>query len=149
MKRSSLPRFGVLICTFACLLAAGCGARKVKVHGKLTEGPLPVKGAERQPIVVTFCPYNGEGKADGTPYTAEVDQENGNYEVIVPVGQHRICISRFQADLSDRFDGAFAQGQSPILRDVNDEAAIDLDLSQFARRSARGVGNVPMPKTPP
>jgi hypothetical protein len=133
-------------CALACLLVAGCGTKKVKVRGNLTEGTKALKGGEREPIVVTFCPYNGEGKPDGRPYPADVDQEKGTYEAIVPVGQHRICISRFQADLSDRFDGVFAQGQSPSIRDVSDEMEINLDLSKIKLETNTGEVNIPMPR---
>ena len=134
---------------FTCLLVAvsvmGCGTRKVKVHGKLTYGATPVKGAEREPLVVTFSPYNGEGKPDGKPVAAEVNQEAGTYEATVPVGKLRICISRFQADLTDQFNGTFAQGQSPILKDVSEDAEINVDFSQYRSQMAGGIQNIPMP----
>jgi hypothetical protein len=146
MKRSALLRLGVLACALAGLLATGCGTKKVKVHGKLTYGAKPVTGSEREPLVVTFCPYNGEGKADGQPCPAEVDQSAGTYEAVVPVGQHRICVSRFGGDLNDQFEGTFAQGQSPIVREVQDQTEINLDLQKLHREAKSGTMNIPMPR---
>ena len=145
MRCPALSSSCLLACALVCLLATGCGPKKVKVHGKLTYGAKTLKGAEREPIVVTFCPYNGEDTPDGMSYTAEVDQEQGTYEAIVPVGRHRICISRFQADLSDQFEGLFAQGQSPILREVPDATEINLDVKQLKREAGAGTANIPMP----
>jgi hypothetical protein len=148
MKRAFRFGFSLLACALVVLLATGCGARKVKVHGKLTYGAAPVTGAEREPLVVTFCPFNGEGKPDGPPFYAQVNQETGAYEAMIPAGKHRICISCFQADLSDQFNGMFAPGQSPIIRDVSDEAEINVDLSQFKNQMAGSMANVPMPGGP-
>ncbi len=136
---------GVLV----CLSAAGCGVKTVKVHGKLTYGSTALKGTDHEPIVVEFCPYNGEEKEDGPACRAEVDQDNGTYEVVVPTGKHRVCISCYKEDLSDKFEGVFAPGQSPILRDVRNDTEINLDLLQLKREAgpaaAPGTVSTAMP----
>jgi hypothetical protein len=129
MKRGLVALPCLLAGLVLCLALPGCG-RKVKVRGKLTHGATALKGQERQPLVVTFVPYQEGDKGPDKTYTAQVDQGAGTYEVDVPPGKYRIAVSRFTADLSDQFKGAFSEGKSPIIRDVKGDETIDLDLSK-------------------
>ncbi|HEY7157619.1 MAG TPA: hypothetical protein VH575_26925 [Gemmataceae bacterium] len=131
----------LLVGVFVCLGVAGCGAKTVKVHGKLTYGSTALKGKDHEPIVVEFCPYNDKDEEDGPACRAEVDQDSGTYEVVVPTGRHRVCICCYQEDLSDKFQGVFAPGQSPIIRDIQSSSEINLDLQQLKQEA--GPGGVP------
>jgi hypothetical protein len=125
---------GPLLCLLAfaplALGVAGCGPRKVKVYGKLTQGAKPLRGTEEEPIRVAFTPYDENKPSKGPVYLATVDQATATYEVVVPVGRYRICVSQFTANLSDRFDNAFGEGFSPIVRDVTEDGPLDLDLNK-------------------
>jgi hypothetical protein len=58
-----------------------------------------------------------------------VDQEAGTYEVVVPVGRYRICVTQYTESLADRFDNKFGQGSSPIVRDINAGQVLNIDLN--------------------
>src|SRR5437588_536889 len=119
MNRIAAPLPCLLALVAATALGvAGCGPKKVKVQGKLMQGKTPLRGSEREPIHVTFTGYDENKPSKGPVYLASVNQEAGTYEVIVPVGRYRISVLQFTADLSDRFDNAFGEGVSPIIRDV-------------------------------
>src|SRR5438094_243824 len=130
MKRMAAPLACLLACAVLALGVAGCGPKKVKVHGKLMHGKKPLRGNAREPIQVVFTAYDEKKPRRGAIYLATVDDKAGTYEVMVPVGRYRISVLHFTRDLSDRFDNAFGEGVSPIIRDVTGEGELDIDLSK-------------------
>jgi hypothetical protein len=113
-----------------CLVSSGCGAKKVQVKGQLSFKGQPLVGKEREKITVRFVPYREGGSAGGPPVPADVQQESGTYTITVPAGTYRICVAQFTEGLQDRFNNAFGEGVSKIIREVKEETEINLDLAK-------------------
>jgi hypothetical protein len=108
----------------------GCAPKKAQVTGQVTQGATPIRGKEHERLTVVFIPLEGSKRNKGLVYEATVDQEEGTYEIVVPLGQYRVCITQPTVNLTDKFGNAFGQRLSPIVRDVTGDAVIDIDLDK-------------------
>jgi hypothetical protein len=113
-----------------CLTVSGCGGGST-VRGKLTNGGAPVTVSDKGVIVMFFAPEGWEGKGSGADvqpdgtYVAKGFENKG----LMP-GKYRISVQQFDPyPTTDKLEGKFAQGKSPIIRDVNG-GRLDIDLAK-------------------
>ena len=116
-----------------CLAAlSGCN-RAVAVNGRLLYKGEPLRGRGPDDITMTFCRL-----VDGKDQWAElkrveVNQSDGTFQLpvgLVP-GTYRIAVHQTDPKTGkDRFDGAFDQGKSPLIREVTGAGELVLDLAK-------------------
>jgi hypothetical protein len=116
-----------------CLIVCGCSGKKVRITGRLTHGGVPLKGGEREKIRVSFVPHGESRKKGSPPVVADVDQDEGTFEAVVRAGNYRIAVAQFTENLADRFNNAFGEENSPIIRDLQSDQELDLDLRELAK----------------
>ncbi len=135
----------VLTITFAAcgvlFLTSGCEAKKVTVRGKVSYASSPLKGTEREPVVIRFTKL--EEKKRVKVFDAQVNQDEGTFRVQLPPGKYQVSVAHFNADLEDEFDGFFAEGASPITREIKGNEEIDIDLKTEGGQSNQKDGKVP------
>jgi hypothetical protein len=113
-----------------CLTVSGCGGPST-VRGKLTNGGAPVTVSDKGVIVMTFAPEGMTGPGFG----ADV-KPDGSFEVKgpenkgVPPGKYRISVMQYDPyPTTDKLDGKFGPGKSPIVRDVHG-GTLEIDLAK-------------------
>lgn len=122
-------------------LASGCKAKKVTVRGKVTFASAPVKGTEREPVVIRFTKV--EESKNSQVFEAQVNQDEGTYTVQLPPGKYQVSVAHFNSGLEDEFGGAFAEGASPITREVKGSDELDFDLKAEGGQSSQKESTVP------
>ena len=120
-------------CVFLGLIASGCSGKKVHITGRLTYGGVPLKGTDQEKIRVSFVGHGESARQTSPPVLADVDQEEGTFEVTVRAGSYRISVSHFTDSLQDRYQNAFGEDTSPIIRDLQSDQELDLDLKELRK----------------
>jgi hypothetical protein len=132
MKRSGLARSVAPAFALCLVMVSGCG-RPVPVSGRLLYNGEPLTGRGPDDITMTFCRV-----VDGKDQWAElkrvdVNQEQGTFQLpvgLVP-GTYRITVHQRDPQTGkDRFQDAFRQGTSPLLREVTGKDELVLDLAR-------------------
>ena len=137
--------FGLILCG---LSAVGCGPKMpdegpvVVIQGRLTNAgePLTVKGREIGLgfVELRFCKYEGEGKpvARNDIFPAQADA-SGNFKLLgrfgrgIPPGKYRIAVRQWDPyPQHDDLGGKFDEQHSPIIRDINRNESLEIDLSK-------------------
>jgi hypothetical protein len=122
-------------CLILLALVAGCGGDLVKAKGKLLKGGEPVKLGEKEAVRIVFVPVDKVEGKEQNMYPAEFNPEDGTFKVVgstgtgLPPGKYRVAVE-LTRNRKDVLNGAFAPGNSPIVREVknsSDVLVIDLD----------------------
>jgi hypothetical protein len=158
MRRSSL----VLAILAAPLIApAGCGpGETVRVTGKLTRGGARYVPPKDHRVSVTFVALevrdaSGKLVKDNQPYLAELDPDAGTFRVPgaegrgIPRGKYRVAVTQKMAREAfdalgpqarkkgvtretDTMGNRFGLESSPILREIDGPADLEIDLEKPA-----------------
>ncbi len=102
------------------------------MHGKLTNGGTPVTVGDKGVIVMFFAPEGWEGQGSGADVKPDGTYEARGFENKgLQSGKYRISVQQFDPyPTTDKLDGKFGPGKSPIVRDVNGGAQLDIDLAK-------------------
>ena len=132
MRRHDPARRAVSALALVLIALGGCH-RPVAVSGRLLYNGEPLKGRGPDDITMTFCRM-----VDGKDQWAElkrvdVNQEQGTFQLpvgLVP-GTYRIAVHQRDPQTGkDRFQDAFRQGASPLIREVTGTDELVLDLAR-------------------
>ena len=124
---TALVRCSALL--LVCLLAIGCGAKKVTVKGKVTRKGEPLKVSKTGYVSVTLIPADKGEKYTTIPIRAESD---GSFTAKdVPVGEYKIAIEQFDPNpQTDALAGRFAPAATQIKRKIDGKSEINIDLDK-------------------
>jgi hypothetical protein len=117
-------------CLVIGLVASGCsGPGKVTVKGTVHDKGQPVKLSKTGRIQVTLVPV---GKEHYTTYLASVGSD-GSFKISdVPVGKYRVAIEQWDPDPQhDKLKGVYSVQNSKIIRDVDGQKSLDIDLADI------------------
>ena len=132
MGGNYLPRRAALGLAVSLAVLSGC-ARPVPVRGRLLYNGEPLRGRGPDDITMTFCRVVDGKDQLGELKRVEVNQEQGTFQLpvgLVP-GKYRITVHQTDPQThKDRFGGAFAQGVSPLIREVTGKEELVLDLAK-------------------
>jgi hypothetical protein len=128
-----------------CLLS-GCptGPKKYRVTGKLTQGGKPLSVSEPQAgfreVTILFVPDTDDETLRANPQPAIYNFEDGTFVVEgvdgkgIPAGKYRVCVAWYDPRPQDKLGEAYAEGVSPIFREVRGNGALeDIDLVSASR----------------
>jgi hypothetical protein len=139
MIRSTSSRAAVFVLSAGLLFLAGCGPKGPKTYvvtGSVMKGGKPL---EVKPVIgrvrVVFDPQDEElknsiGKVDAVVKADGTFSVVGNNSKGIPAGKYKIYVYQYDPMPTDLLQGAFAEGRSPLVREVtgkNDHFEIDLD----------------------
>ncbi len=124
---------GVGLALAVCLVVlSGCN-RPVAVKGRLLYDGQPLHGRGPDDITMTFCRLVDGKDQWAEVKRAEVNQDDGTFQLrvgLVP-GTYRIMVHQTDPKTGkDRFHDAFRQGTSPIIREITGAQELVLDLAQ-------------------
>ena len=123
----------LLLTCFLCSAVVGCGsqARKVSLHGKITNQGQPLTTSAKGFVQILFHPVQ-EGGKPVTPVPAVVDSQAGSYVVdAIPVGQYKVVVQQMDpAPVTDKLKGAFSLGRTNLVRDVKEDGELNIDLAK-------------------
>jgi hypothetical protein len=121
----------------ACFLAGavflpGCsGPTTVEAKGRVVSGGQPLELGPQGVLQVILVPAGMEQSVELTTFSAEVDKEQGTFEVIggVPPGKYKFVIQALDPyPMADKLNGKFGMNNSPIVREITGEP-IEIDLA--------------------
>ncbi len=120
----------------AVVLAAGCGASRVKVAGTIDRGGKPLQVGKQGMVRVIFHPLLDGESGTKTTYPGLV-KEDGTFEVLgqggkgIPPGKYRVEVHQWDPyPKVDKLQGKFGPASSPIEVNVTGQNEIHLDLDR-------------------
>ena len=135
-----------MLVLFAGLLFVGCGGgsaeKVVTVQGTITSGgqPLTVAGEEAGLgyVQVQFFRIDDAGVQSTDPASARVSTSDGSFELAghggqgIPPGKYRVAVRQWDPYPEDKLQGKFDETNSPILRTIEGDAMLTIELDQPA-----------------
>jgi hypothetical protein len=125
----SAVRWSTLLCAGLVLLAAGCGVKNVNVTGTVLRDKQPIELSPTGALQITLIP----DVPPGTPYTTYPGRADatGKFEVLdVPPGKYKIAVEQFDPNpMTDKLQGKFAADKTKIVKEVNGQAPLEVDLA--------------------
>jgi hypothetical protein len=133
---------------YACVAGAvvlallpGCGQEqpKVRARGQLLDKGQPLKVSPKTGVTIGFFPTVKEEGKRADSYTADFNREDSTFVVPgvdgrgIPPGKYRITIMQMSLEATPAMNAlneAFGPEKSPIVRDVQNEEPIRIDLSK-------------------
>jgi hypothetical protein len=115
--------------------AAGCGPTMLKTPGRVVKSGAPFVPGPGEFVRVTFVPVATDGKRVEDYYVAQVNNQDGTFQVAgkdlrgMPPGKYRVAVE-LDKHRSDLLKGKFDAKRSPFVFDVDShtgEILIDLD----------------------
>ncbi len=131
----------IVIGLLAALLIPACGTsgpKKYQVTGRVTRGGKPLEvNAMTGKLVVTFVPIVENSKELVDPNHAVIEATTGKFKVPgtdgkgIAGGKYRVCISQYDPfPTTDKLQGKFAEGKSPIIREIKGDEDIEIDIDK-------------------
>jgi hypothetical protein len=129
-----MSRLACFLMLGAANLVVGCsGPKMVAAKGRVVSGGQPLKVGEKGVLQVILVPEGLEQSVDLTTFPANVDNQQGTFDVYggVPPGRYKFIIQWLDPyPLTDKLKDKFSMEKSPIVLEVTGEP-LEIDIATY------------------